>query len=64
MTRPQFDAPANLPEALRQKMIEASKRKWLWVAPDGATFFINEERVARNSAASQGGEVFPPEVAE
>jgi hypothetical protein len=60
-SRPQYD-PTGLPTHLHQAAIEMSKRKWLWQAPDGALFFVNDERRARASAAKQGGTVYPPEA--
>lgn len=59
--RPQYD-PTGLPASLHAAAIEMAKRKWVWVAPDGATFFVNEESRARKSAAKQGGTVYPPEA--
>lgn len=62
--RPQYEPPSYLPIELQHRMIWAAKRKWLWVTPDGATFYVNEERRARNATAAQGGTVYPPEITE
>lgn len=60
--RPIYTAPAELAAPLRAKMEASAKRKWVWVAPSGAAFWLNNESTARNSQKAEGGEVFPPIV--
>lgn len=59
MNRPEYNA-SNIPAPLKNAVISASLRKWVWVNPEtGTPFWLNEE-TAKAKAAKCGGDLFPP----
>jgi hypothetical protein len=57
--RPVWDS-SGFPECAAKKVAEAKAAKsWCYVTPDGAPFFINEDR-AKRMQEKLGGKVFAP----
>jgi hypothetical protein len=62
MERPTYEAPKGIPADLAQRMVESSRRKAVWVSPEGVAFWLNDPAQASRLAAGRGGVAFPPEI--